>query len=212
MKKWAPLSRRPSCAVRGCPLGGRFDLLAGLAVTDRNGPRLQALGDVADEIDIEQAVLKVGALHFDVVGKLEAPLEAAPGNASVQELPLFAVRLLFAAHREGLFLHVDVELVLAETGHGHGDPVLVVTQALDVVGRIAHPVAIKTRSAVQQIEQAVEANGRAIEGAEIKMSHHESSLRSDCGSLPAHQQQHAALGAKRWSRHTRLAACVAPSI
>src|SRR5262249_32979998 len=117
----------------------------------------------------------------DVVGKLEAPLEAAPGNAAVQELPLLAVRLLLAAHRDGLLLHVDVELVLAETGHRHGDPVLVVAQALDVVGRIAHSVAIEARGAVQQIEQAVEANGRAIEGAEIKMSHHESSLRSDCG-------------------------------
>ena len=46
---------------------------------------------------MQQAVLEVGALHLDVVGELEAPLEGARGDAAVQELALLVLGLLLAA-------------------------------------------------------------------------------------------------------------------
>src|SRR4029450_8888835 len=138
---------------------------------------------------MQQTILEVGALHLDVVGELEAPLEAAPGDAAAQELPLFFVGFLFARSGEGLLLDVDLELVLAEPGHRHGDPVLVVAKALNVIGGVGHAVGIKARSTVQKIEQSVEANGGTVEGGQIEVSHHESSLRSDCGYLPARKQR-----------------------
>src|SRR5262245_6084035 len=130
---------------------------------------------------MQQAILEVGAFHLDVVGKLEAPLKAPPSDAAMQELSPLFVGSLFATYGEGLLLDIDFELVLTEPGHRHGDPVFVVAQALDVIGRVGDAVGIEAGSTVQKIEQAVEANSGTIKGGQIEVSHHESSLRSDCG-------------------------------
>src|SRR5262245_49314936 len=87
--------------VRLAPLGTRFDLLCGLAVADRNHPRLQPLRYVANEVNVQETVLEVGALDLHVVGKLETPLETAPSNAPMQELALLVLRFLFAADSKG---------------------------------------------------------------------------------------------------------------
>ena len=51
-------------------------------------------------------------------------LERAFANPAMQELALFAAPgFLFAAHAERIFLHIDLEIALAEACHGHGDPV-----------------------------------------------------------------------------------------
>src|SRR5262245_45790574 len=97
-KKRTPRRRRPrSHAVRIAPLGARFDLLC-LSVADRNHPRLQPLGYVANELNVQETVLEVGTPDLHVVGQLEAPLEAASGDAAMEELSLLVLRLLFAAN------------------------------------------------------------------------------------------------------------------
>src|SRR6266849_8630034 len=55
---------------------------------DRNAAGLLGLGDLADEIDVEQAVLERSALHHDEIGKLEYPLEGARRDAAIQHLGL----------------------------------------------------------------------------------------------------------------------------
>src|SRR5712691_11428186 len=83
-------------------LDAGLDLACRLAVADGNGARLQALGHVAHEVDMEQAVLELGALDLDVVGELEAPLERARRDAAVQELAPLLLGLLLAADVEHL--------------------------------------------------------------------------------------------------------------
>src|SRR5438105_14386697 len=124
----------PNSKGNPAPLGTRLDLLRRLAVADGNGARLQPLGHIAHEVDVEQAVLDVGALDFDMVGEAEASIEGSGGNATVQELALRLLGLLLAAHAKRLLVDVNLQLVLAEAGHRHGDAVLVVAEPLDVVG------------------------------------------------------------------------------
>jgi hypothetical protein len=71
-----------------------------LAVADGDAARLEALRDIAHEVDVEQAVLEAGALDLDVVGELEAALERAGGDAAVQELRVLVLGLLLAANVE----------------------------------------------------------------------------------------------------------------
>src|SRR5262245_53951698 len=160
-------------------LDAGLDLACGLAVADGDAARLQALRDIAHEVDMQQTVLELGALHLDVVGELEAALEGSGGDAAVQELALLVLGLLLGADGEHLLLDVDVELVLAEAGHRHADPVLVVGEPLDVVGRVGGRAAVDAGYGVEQVEEPVEADGGAIEGGKIDVSHHKSSFRSD---------------------------------
>ena len=62
---------------------------------DLDLPRLEGLGHLADEVDLEQAVDQPRAVDTDVVGELEAALEGAAGDAAVQ-----------IAARVGLFLEL----------------------------------------------------------------------------------------------------------
>ena len=66
---------------------GRFDLdHLRLAVADRDLARLLRLGNLAHEVDVQEAVLERGALHLDIVGKLEHPLESARRDALIEHL------------------------------------------------------------------------------------------------------------------------------
>ena len=70
--------------------------------------RLQLLGNVALQIDVQQAVLQRGAQDLDMVGKLEAALEGARGDAAIEHLGAFAVGLFLALALDGQ--HVAVSL------------------------------------------------------------------------------------------------------
>ena len=63
----------------------------------------------------------------------------------------------------------DVDLVALEAGHRERDPVAVVAQLLDVEGRII--VLLGTAGALQEIEEPVEADGRAAIGGEVVTTH-----------------------------------------
>ena len=147
---------------------------------------------------MQQAVLQVGALHLDMVGELEAPLERASRDAAVQELTLLLLGLLLTLDVEDLLLDVDLQLILAEAGDRHGDAVLVLAEPLDVVRRVCGRPCVEPGNRVEHVEQPVEADGGAIEGGKIDLSHHKSSLGSDVvlsarllepGNLPAPRGQ-----------------------
>src|SRR6516225_10256873 len=110
-----------------------FGLSAG---RDRNGARLHGLRQLTYEVDVQQAVLEARAPDHDVVGELEPALEAATGNAAMQIGGLFQLGLLLAASRERVLLHLDVGVLLSETSDGHADTILILADALDVVGRV----------------------------------------------------------------------------
>src|SRR5438874_839347 len=73
-----------SLAASGGDLAAVDDLRGLRAGGDRNVPRLLGFGNLADEVDVEQAVLERGVLHLDEIGKLEYALEGARGDAAVQ--------------------------------------------------------------------------------------------------------------------------------
>ena len=116
------------------------------ALADRDLAGLHRLRDLADEVDVEQAVLEACAGDLDMVGKLEAALEGAGGDAAVEHLAaaLLLLFLLLALDRQDVLLGLDVEVALAEAGDRQGHAVGVLAGALDVVGRVGLRLAVVT--------------------------------------------------------------------
>ena len=126
-----------------------------------------ASGSLADEVDVQEAVLQRRARHLDVVGELEAALEGAGGDAAIEHFTAL-LALLFvplALHHEHVFLRLDVDVALAEACDGHGDAVGVLVAPLDVVGRIGLRRFAVPPGRIEQAEQTVETDGRTIERA-----------------------------------------------
>src|SRR5687768_13986745 len=71
--------------------------LPGSGLADRNLARLHRLRNLADEVDVEQAVLKACAGDLDMVGELEAALEGAGGDAAIENLTVLACLFLLLA-------------------------------------------------------------------------------------------------------------------
>src|SRR5437762_1190067 len=168
--KNAPVSRgvfafsqyRPKAgdALRGDRSVGHLRSLR--AGVDRNAARLLGLGDLADEIDVEQAVLERGVLHLHEIGKLEDALEGTRGDAAVEHFGIVLAVLVgsfLALDRQRVFLRDDRKLALREAGDRNADAVGVLAGALDIVGGIAG--AAVCSCLVEQAEEAVEADGGA---------------------------------------------------
>jgi molecular chaperone IbpA len=129
---------------------------------------------VAHQLDPKQAVGELGARHPDEVGELEAALERAGGDADMQEIAVAAAILALSRDHQHVLLRRDVDLVALEPGDGERDPVAVVAQLLDVEGRII--VLFGAVRALQEIEQSVEADGRAAIGGKVETGHVMSSI------------------------------------
>ena len=142
---------------------------------------------------MEQAVLEAGAGDLDILGKLEAQLEGALGNAAMEEFTGLLGRLgsLGALDGQGVFLALDDDVALGEAGHRDRDAVGVIAELLDVVGRVG--LGFLADEAVEAVEQPVEADGRAIEGGKIDGLHGHILLVSNVdvagvpAMLPAHE-------------------------
>src|SRR6476660_5146590 len=152
-------------------LGRLFVLDGRVAVADRDRAGLLRLGNLAHEVDVQEAVLKLGALDLDEVGELESALESSSGNALIEYVAalLFLLGVLLAADGQSVLLGHDRELVLGEAGYRDGDTILVVAGPLDVVGRVPRRGAVE--ALIEHREQPVKADGRTIEGCEIESSH-----------------------------------------
>ena len=107
------------------------------------------------QVDMEQAVLQAGGLDLDMLGELEAALEGAAGDALVQEVGLCA---LFALAGDGqhAILHVHRQVLVGKAGDRHGDAIVILVAALDIVGRIA-----LLGRGIQQVQKPVKADGGA---------------------------------------------------
>ena len=62
--------------------------------------------------------------------------------------------LLLAANGERVLLHLDGEVALAEAGDGHADAILVLADALDIVGRVARSLALEAGRACRATSRA----------------------------------------------------------
>src|SRR5262249_51369382 len=96
-----------------------------LTVADRDLARLLRLGNLAHELDVQEPVLEGRTLDLDVVGKLEDALERARRDAPIEDVAavLLVLRLLLALDRQGVFLRLDRQLMLAKASHRHRDAV-----------------------------------------------------------------------------------------
>src|SRR5436190_7153132 len=94
-------------ALRGAGGLGLDDLRR--AVADRDLARLLGLGDFPLEVDVQQAMIQAGALHYDIVGELEATLERARRDALIEHLAggLTLLGLLVAADGQGVLLDLQ---------------------------------------------------------------------------------------------------------
>src|SRR3954447_16152431 len=164
---------------------GLENLSLRLAVSDRNLARLFRLGDLANQLDVQETVLELCAGHLDIIGKLEAAFERAGRDALIEHLALvlFALLLLLAANGERIFLGLDRQVVLAKARDRNGDAVGVLAGTLDVIGRISGGRAVKA-GAIEHREQVVEADGRTIERSKIESSHGISSLKRHAEGPP----------------------------
>ena len=87
---------------------------------------------------MQQAIFQAGTTDLDEIGEMEAAFESARGDTAVKGFGIL-VRLLIAllaSHLELVAMSLDLDLVLRETGYGHGDSVGVIASPLDVVRRI----------------------------------------------------------------------------
>src|SRR5258708_32521278 len=111
---------RKTTALRGGLCGRAVDHLRLRAGGDRNVAGLLGLWDLADEIDVEQAVLERGVFHHHEIGKLEHTLEGARRDAAMQHLGFVLavfIGCFFALDRQRLFLRDDRKLALREAGN-----------------------------------------------------------------------------------------------
>src|SRR5262245_44062719 len=131
---------RGASALQSSTLGrfGVYRLGLGFTVADRDLTRLFGLGDFAHKIDVQQSILEAGVLDLYMIGKLENALESTCGDTLIEYFAgLFFLDLLAAFDRQRVFFRLDRKLVFAEAGNSDGDAVVVLTGALDVVGRVA---------------------------------------------------------------------------
>src|SRR5215218_912153 len=157
-------------------LGSRLIFADGGAVlavrtADVDLPRLHRLGDLAHALDREQPVLQVCVAHLDVVGERKTSLERPVGDAAIDEVGPFLLRLLqlAASDDQHVLLSRDVNLVGLEAGDGELDAVFVLALLDEIEGRVVF-LTLPQRTVLQHVEQAVEADrgtpiGRKIESA-----------------------------------------------
>src|SRR4051812_31867994 len=147
-----------------------------VAIADGNLARLLGLGNLADEIDVQETVLQRRALYLDEIGKLEYALKSARRDALIEHLAggLVVLGLLLTANRQGVFLRLDRQVSLGKARDGYRDTVVVLAGPLDIVGRVTGSGAFG--DLIEEGKQTVETDGGPIEGSKIESTHVISSL------------------------------------
>src|SRR6267143_5270502 len=103
-----------------------------------------------------------------MIGKAELPLEGARGDALIKVFAL-AVLGLAAFDRHRVLFGSDGNLVSREAGDGERNLIAVFAQPLDVVGRVV--ILAGALRGFNEVEKAVEADGRTPEGCEVVCAH-----------------------------------------
>ncbi len=88
------------------PLGITLDQ-ALLAAANLDTPRFHRFRDLANQVDMQQAILQVGATDPDIVGQLVGTIEIALCNPLVEKPAVGDVGTLAAADAEQVLLDLD---------------------------------------------------------------------------------------------------------
>jgi hypothetical protein len=106
---------------------------------DRHLAGLLGLGNFAHELNMQQAVFQARPGDRDMIGKAEATLELARGDAPEQELALglLGPLLLGTADHEPVFLGFDRKIGLGKARNGQADAIAFLGDFLDVVRGVA---------------------------------------------------------------------------
>src|SRR5579872_3285965 len=130
---------------------------------------LHRFGDLAHKVDRQQSILQIRALHLDMVGKREAALERAVGDAAIDEIAVLALILLrlAAGDDEHVLLGGNVDLVGLESRNSKLDAIIVLA-LLDQVERRIIFLRLAERAVLEHVEQPIEANGGAPERRKVK--------------------------------------------
>ena len=113
-----------------------------------------------------------------MVGDAEAALEGASGNTAMQVGLVPVVLALVAADDQVMLAELDLQVILREAGHRHGDAVGLLVLLFDVVGRIAEAGLVHVGNGLQQARQTVKADRRTEQRTEIKSATHDTLLMS----------------------------------
>src|SRR5580704_4853935 len=105
--------------------------------SDRNRAGLFLFRDLALQLDRQQAIGKLRARDLHMVGKLEAALKIASGDAAIEKPRLVLTLRRLAADQKLVFLLGDVQLGFGKACDRHHDPVGVFASLLYVVRRVA---------------------------------------------------------------------------
>src|ERR1700730_5849251 len=148
-----------------------LDLLVVVAIAgvDRNPARLHGLRQLAHQLDLQEPVFKRRACHLDIVGEVELAPERTSRDALEQVVVITVLRLA-AFHGQHVLLCRDGDLLRLEAGQSERDAIVILTDACDVVGRIV-VLALQPERIVDEVEQAIETDGRPPAGAETEVSH-----------------------------------------
>src|SRR6266849_5141760 len=148
-----------------------LDLLVVVAIAgvDRNPARLHGLRQLAHQLDLQEPVFKRRACHLDIVGEVELAPERTSRDALEQVVVITVLRLA-AFHGQHVLLCRDGDLLRLEAGQSERDAIVILTDACDVVGRIV-VLALQPERIVDEVEQAIETDGRPPDGGEIEVSH-----------------------------------------
>ena len=124
-------ARRVRSAVTRMPnltkVSSRFLMLDGTglaAVIDRDLPRLHGLGEFADQLDLQQTVLKRSVLHLDVLRQAKDSAEGTRRDTLVKVLAVAFIGLA-ALNRQHVLLRGNRDLVASKAGQRQRDLVLV---------------------------------------------------------------------------------------
>src|SRR4051812_25622738 len=167
-----PADHRAGHRVSDRPNSGGFAFelmhVAGRRGIDGDSPRLHGFRDFPDQFDLEQSVLERGAVHLNIIGQVKLPLERPRGNAPVEIFAFGPVRLVsLDGHRVLLGRHRD--LVGCKARNRKRNLVAILADAFDVVGGIV--VLAGTLCRFNEVEKAVETNGRTPQGREVVSAH-----------------------------------------
>ena len=122
---------------------------------------------------MQQSVFHGCAANFDEIRQLETAFKITPGNAAMQVFnTITAFFRVGAADDQDMFMDRHVQLIFAETGHGHGNPVDVVTVFFNIVrGPVGLVIKAASHHAVDQVGHAVKADGGPENRGQIKCIH-----------------------------------------
>src|SRR3954452_8978056 len=150
--------RRGGLKCEGCRSGGlgRLDLSDVWRSGNRDPARLHCLRNLADQFNLQQAVIKRRALDLDIIGQVELALERPGRDALIQELALGLVGLA-AFDRQHILLCGDRDLVGGKAPPPQRYLVPVLAKPLNVAGRVI-VVAARVLRCIDEIEKAVKAD------------------------------------------------------